>query len=102
TAANDRIRTFALDVLIDLHADEVCRSLSRNLHFQVTVLKMNLVGDIDRLDHVFVSERGILHAFFQLRIRTQILELAFPVEPETKRTQENRSEKLALADAHVK
>src|SRR6185369_4359593 len=81
-------------------------AFSRNLHFQVTILKTNLVSDVDRADHVFVTERSALHVLFQLRISAYrflvFFVLVLLVEPESKRAQENRSQKLALADAHVK
>src|ERR1041385_1142803 len=66
TAANYRIGAFALDVLIVLHAHDIGWTLIGHLDFQVSLLQVNLVGDVDRANHVLVSERGILHGFFEL------------------------------------
>src|ERR1051325_3495993 len=63
---------------------------------------MDLVSDVDRFQHVLIGERGVLHRFFELRIGAETFQIGLLVEPEPERTQEDRSEKLALTDTDVK
>ena len=56
----------ALDIEVDLHADQAGWTLLRHLDHQASVFDADLVGHVKRAQHVFVGKRSILHSLFQV------------------------------------